>query len=162
MWYEDVVGIFSDISSSPFHVHPYNGNLDLSIYVSQLLDEIKVSLKRPYQPHNLIGFHASQLLAHLAVSSNPDQLTNYKPIWVQCNQLLHSLDSIPAHLGPLLTFYALSDPCKETLDFIIMCMNSEHLGVHWSIRAEALLALDRLLSKVPETSARKLLAFGIC
>ena len=149
------MGVLSDISASPFHVHQCKGDLGLTGCVPQVFEAIEASAKRPYQPHTLVGFHASQLLAYLAVASTPDELLSYKETWAQCSQLLNSFDSIPGHLGPLLTFQALSSPCKETLDFLAMCMNPERLGVNWSTRAEALLALDRLLSRYSGTTECK-------
>uniref|UniRef100_A0A0R3WFE8 tRNA (32-2'-O)-methyltransferase regulator THADA n=1 Tax=Taenia asiatica TaxID=60517 RepID=A0A0R3WFE8_TAEAS len=148
LWYEDAVNLLAEISASPFHTQSSGGLLELSAYSSLLVDEIIASVNRSHQPYSLIGFHASQLLAYLATTSTAYQLVNHSKLLAQCNQLLTSIGGIPAHLGPLLTVYALiSQNKEEVLDFLASYIDPKHHCPYWSTRAEALLAVDRLLSQ---------------
>ncbi|KAL5967770.1 hypothetical protein TSMEX_004468, partial [Taenia solium] len=148
LWYEDAVNLLAEISASPFHTQSSGGHLELSAYSSLLVDEIFAFVNRSHQPYSLIGFHASQLLAYLATTSTADQLVSHSKLLAQCNQLLTSIGGIPAHLGPLLTVYALiSQNKEEALDFLASYIDPKHHCPYWSTRAEALLAVDRLLSQ---------------
>lgn len=147
LWYEDAVNLLSGISVPPFHTQSSGGHLELSACSSLLVDGIIASVSRSHQPYTLIGFHASQLFAHLATTSTPDQLINHSRLLAQCNQLLTSIEEIPAHLGPLLTVYALISHNEEALDFLARYIDPKHHCPYWSNRAEALLAVDRFLAQ---------------
>ncbi|KAL5109916.1 hypothetical protein TcWFU_002228 [Taenia crassiceps] len=148
LWYEDVVNLLSEISASPFYTQSSGGHLELSAYSSLLVDEIIAFVNRSYQPYSLIGFHASQLLAYLLTTSTPDQMANQSELLGQCNQLFTSIGELPAHLGPLLTVYALISKNKvEALDSLSRYIDPKHRCPFWSTRAEALLAVDRFLAQ---------------
>ncbi|EUB58700.1 Thyroid adenoma-associated protein [Echinococcus granulosus] len=155
LWYEDAINLLSEISSSPFYTHPSGGHLDLSTCSSQLGDELIAFVNLSHQPYSLISFHTSQLLAYLAIASTSDQLKTHSKLLAQCNQLLTSIGGIPAHLGPLLTVYALVSQNKdEVLDFLARYIDPKQNCPYWSTRAEALLAVDRFLSQNTDNRTR--------
>ncbi|VDO00525.1 unnamed protein product [Rodentolepis nana] len=136
--YEDVVNLLGEVSSPPYR---FNGNgrcLGISSCVPQLIKEIGTSLKRPYQPYSLIGYHASQLLVSMVDAVS----------WDYQLPKLEENEALPMHLGPLLTVKALTSSDKEgILGLLAGYADPKNLDVHWSIRTEAILAVDRLLSQ---------------
>ncbi|KAM7532801.1 hypothetical protein Aperf_G00000128958 [Anoplocephala perfoliata] len=140
LWYEDVVNLLSGVSSSPYRFITHGRRLDISFSVPQLFEAIATSQDRSYQPYSLIGFHASQLLAYLTITASSDRT------WADRVPALTS--QIPKHLAPLLTVNALTSIDKDrVLDLLAGFVDLKNPEIHWSIRAEALLAVYRLLSQ---------------
>lgn len=141
LWYEDVINLLSNVSSSPYRFNTHGRRLDISSSVPQLFEAIITSHDRPYQPYSLIGFHASQLLVYLTITASSNKIS-----W---NGRVPNLTvQIPKHLGPLLTVKALTSIEKDrVLDLLAGCMDLKKPEIHWSIRAEALLAVYRLSSQ---------------
>ncbi|KAM3181824.1 hypothetical protein ACTXT7_013606 [Hymenolepis weldensis] len=138
LWYEDVVNLLMEVSSPPYRFNPNGRCLDLSSCIPQLINEVNTSMERPYQPFSLIGYHASQLLASIVHAVS----WNYQLPKLTKDQIL------PMHLGPLLTVKALTSPEKEkVLDLLASYVDARNPNIHWSIRVEAILAVDRLLSQ---------------
>ncbi|VDD75319.1 unnamed protein product [Mesocestoides corti] len=158
LWYEEIVNLLADVSTSPFCFQHRGPCPDVGAFTSRLWDELVASLTRSCQPHSMVGLHAAQLLAYVATTS-PEDLVTCNQLSPRCSQLVASERGVSTHVAPLLTVYAALSPADEhTIDLLSEYIDPTRSSCHWSTRAEALLAVNLLLThKTGKARIRRLL-----